>query len=162
MTQPKYRLLTKEELVQFEKEFIDYLVVNGITGEDWAKLKETNPDKAEQITNLFSDVVFEKILRSIQFLSYIGKKEIMTFQCLKDEIVLVGIRISKEHEGYEEIDFTNTEMREKYLVAPPKGVKVFTQTKKYNKIREMELFQMTENGALIDEGNLFRTLCLVL
>ena len=37
---PKYRLLTKEELVQFDKEFIEYLVVNGITGEEWKQLKE--------------------------------------------------------------------------------------------------------------------------
>ena len=31
---PKYRLLTQDELNELEQEFINYLVVNGITAED--------------------------------------------------------------------------------------------------------------------------------
>ena len=39
----KYRALTHEELESMEKEFIDFLVLNGITGEDWEKLKNEKP-----------------------------------------------------------------------------------------------------------------------
>ena len=67
----KYRLLTAEELELFEKEFIDYLVVNGITADDWEKIKSEDQFKAEQIMALFSDVVFEKIMRQTQFLNKI-------------------------------------------------------------------------------------------
>jgi hypothetical protein len=45
----KYRLLTLEELKSMEKEFVDFLVLNGIPGEDWVKLKDTDPDRAEGI-----------------------------------------------------------------------------------------------------------------
>ncbi len=154
---PKYRHLTKEELIQFEKEFIDYLVVNGITGEDWQKLKEEDPDKAEGITDLFSDVVFEKIMRNVKYLTFTSKNQLLTFQCLETSIILVSMKSDEEH-----IDFTNNELVEQYLISPPSSIKVFTQTKDYTKAREIELFEMTEGGALMDDGKLFKALCLAL
>ncbi len=59
----KFRSLTHEELESMEKEFIDSLVLNGITGEDWEKLKKESPENAEGICESFSDVVFTKILK---------------------------------------------------------------------------------------------------
>ena len=53
--QPKYRELTTLELKELEKEFIDYLIVNGITADDWVKIKEEQQEKAEDIITLFSD-----------------------------------------------------------------------------------------------------------
>ena len=148
----KYRLLTKEELITFEKEFINYLVVNGITGEDWAVLKKDDPEKAEDITDLFSDVVFEKIMRNAQFLTYRSPKKLYAFQCLADELVLVGVDATIEST----VNFVKT------IPTDFSEVKVFTQTKKYLKPRELEIFEMTENGCQIDDGELFKSLCLAL
>ena len=36
----KYRRLTIEELQNLEKEFISFLVVNGIPSEDWEQIKK--------------------------------------------------------------------------------------------------------------------------
>ena len=149
---PKYRLLTKEELLQFEKEFIAYLVVNGITGDEWRQLKTQNPDKAEQITNLFSDVIFEKILRTTKYLTFISHKELFCFQCLDKELILIGIRVTKDSK----IDFI------KEIPTSFEGIKIFTKTKKYNKERSLELFDMLQNGCEIDNGKLFKTLCLAI
>ena len=68
MERLKYKRLSIEQLKELEKEFVDFLVVNGILAEDWLKLKETDPDKAEQMVDLFSDVVFEGILRKTDFI----------------------------------------------------------------------------------------------
>ena len=99
---PKYRALTTEELQELEREFVEYLVVNGITAEDWKKLRTDTPKKAEDILTLFSDVVFESILRKVDFLEKRMPHELMIFQCLKDRMVLVGITSSAT-------DFTNQE-----------------------------------------------------
>lgn len=42
----KYRLLTHEELIELEKEFIDFLILNSIVASDWMKIKNEEPEKA--------------------------------------------------------------------------------------------------------------------
>ena len=86
---PKYRLLTQDELTSMEKEFIDYLVLNSIIADDWQKIKAETPEKAEKIIELFSDVVFEKILRSVKYLLKQTPKELFAFYCEAEKIHLV-------------------------------------------------------------------------
>ena len=43
----KYRLLSSDELKALEKEFVEYLVVNGITADEWERLKKEENDKAK-------------------------------------------------------------------------------------------------------------------
>lgn len=154
----EYRVLSLEELQEMENEFVNYLVVNGIAAEDWEQMKYEEPAKAERLIELFSDMVFETIMRNVQFLEYREKKELITFQCLGDKLVLVGMKA----EGDSEADFTSQEYIKKAMVNPPEGLKVYTSEKKYQKKREIEIFEMTQRGCFITEGNLFKTLCLAL
>ncbi|WP_028978550.1 DUF6495 family protein [Sporocytophaga myxococcoides] len=154
----EYKLLSLEELKEMENEFVNYLVVNGIAAEDWERMKNVEPAKAERLIELFSDMVFETIMRNVQFLEYREKKELITFQCLGDKLVLVGMKA----EGDTDADFTSQEYIKKSMVCPPDGLKVYTSEKKYQKKREIELFEMTQRGCFITEGNLFKTLCLAL
>ena len=64
----KYRILTLEELDLLKKDFIEFLVVNGITGEDWEEIKLINPENRDKVVELFSEVVFTKILLQTNFL----------------------------------------------------------------------------------------------
>lgn len=152
---PKYRALTTEELEELEREFVEYLVVNGITADDWKKLRADTPKKVEDILTLFSDVVFESILRKVDFLEKRMANELMIFQCLEDRMVLVGITSSAT-------DFTNQEQLEKAVEKPPQDAKVYTTEKPYNQAREIELFQMLESGCMITDGKLFKALSLAL
>ena len=152
---PKYRALTTDELTELRNEFIEYLVVNGITAEDWKKLKTETPKKAEDILTLFSDVVFESILRKVDFLEKRMTNELMIFQCLNDRMVLVGITSSAT-------DFTKQEELQKAVKNPPQDAKVYTTEKVYNQTREMEVFQMLESGCMITDGKLFKALSLSL
>ena len=47
----KYERLSKNELEELEKEFVDFLVVNGITAQDWVAIKENEPLNADEIIN---------------------------------------------------------------------------------------------------------------
>lgn len=149
----KYRLLNQEELDSMKDDFVKYLILNGITGDDWKRMQETNPAEAQKITDLFSDVVFEKIMRGIKFIDHIEAQKIYTFQCLREKIVLVGV-VSENAE----MDFTNS-LPSKVALSK---MKIFTQSKGYNKERELELFDMIQAGAQISNGELFKSLSLLL
>ncbi|RED92051.1 DUF6495 family protein [Marinoscillum furvescens] len=154
---PKYRNLTSDELKNLEKEFVDYLIVNGITADDWVRLKEQELDKAEDIITLFSDVVFEGVLRKVQYLEHRSSTDIKAFQCLQDKIILMGMS-AESHD----VDFTARDFWEKAKEEAPDGVQVYTTEKAYGKTREMELFEMIENGCAISEGQSFKAISLAL
>lgn len=100
---PKYRLLTLAELASLEKEFIDYLVVNGIVAEDWLLMKKNDIEQAEAIVATFSDVVFEAILRKAKYLEVRGSHFMYTYQCNENNLVLVAMEVPESAE----VDFTN-------------------------------------------------------
>lgn len=154
----KYRLLTLEELKELEKEFIDYLIINGIAADDWEKMKANNPDNADEFVSLFSNVVFERIMRKTNYLESRKPHELKVFHCLADKMILVGMSAP----GQQEIDFTNPDYIQKAIRNPPEGLKIYTCDKKYEKPREVEIFELLQHGYTIAVGNLYKTLCLCL
>lgn len=152
---PKYRSLSIEELESLEKEFVDFLVLNGIMHDDWIKMKDEDPSAAQKMTELFSDVVWESILRKAKYLDFRSKNSIKCFQCLEEKIVLVGV------------DSISTDMStEAFAKTPtndyPEDIEVFTTEKKYSENREQEIFDMLNWGCQISDGKLFKELCLAL
>ncbi len=153
----KYRILSLSELRELEKEFVDYLVVNGITADDWVSIKTEDPEKAERIIALFSDVVFEGVMRKVQFLDMVTPKSIKSFQCLTNKMVLVGLDAAPSSS----IDFTSQSLVEVQQHSSD-ALSVYTTEKNYSKIREQELFDLTQQGASISNGTYFKKLCLLL
>lgn len=152
----KYRVLSLEELQSLEKEFISYLILNGIEAKDWERLKKEDKSATEEIVEQFSDVVFEKIFRKVEYLEWVSPQEIRTFQCLRDKIVLVGIKATSERGA----DFTDPGYIKRTLENPRQDFKIYSTEKTYSKQREEELFEMTNQGCVISDGKLFKTLCL--
>ena len=155
---PKYRLLTLAELASLEKEFIDYLVVNGIVAEDWLLMKKNDIEQAEAIVATFSDVVFEAILRKAKYLEVRGRHFMYTYQCNENNLVLVALEVPESAE----VDFTNPSYVAQAMKSPPSSLSVYTSTKPYHKVRELELFDMLQAGCELTDDKLFKALCLVL
>jgi hypothetical protein len=153
---PKYRLLSLEELNEMEREFVDFLVLNSILPADWEKLKKDG--MADPVIEQFSDVVFETIMRKAEFLECHEEKEIKTFQCLPDKLVLVGLSADPASD----VDFSDRSYIRNAFQNPPDSLKVYTSEKAYSKQRELELFEMIEAGCIISDGKLFKSLCLSL
>jgi len=80
----KYQRLSNEDLKLLEKEFIEFLIVNGIDADTWEKLKNTDVAKAEQIVIQFSDVVWEGVLRKNNYLKRITPDKTYLFKCEKE------------------------------------------------------------------------------
>ncbi|MEM1320561.1 MAG: DUF6495 family protein [Bacteroidota bacterium] len=153
----KYRRLNQEELQSLEAEFIRFLSANTVTGPDWEQLKAQAPEKAERLISLFSDIVFDKVLQEVKFLTFKTPKDIKVFQCLADKIVLMGMQI----EGESPINFTQDQPPQELmarLMQSNARLSVYTAEKPYTKEREMELFEMMEGGCLISDGTLFAAL----
>ncbi len=157
LRKPKYRQLSTNELQELEKEFVDYLIVNGITAEDWVRLKGNELEKAEDILTLFSDVVLEGVLRKINFLEFRSNSDVKVFQCLNESIVLVGLTSDNP-----EIDFTRQDIINNAGTISSKGLKAYTLSKSYQKSREEELFHLISNGCQISDGKLFKVISLAL
>ena len=153
---PKYRLLTKDELLELEKEFVDYLVINGITADEWVRLKDENADKADAIIGLFSDVVFEGVLRKVEFLEFRARHHVLCYQCLPDKLILIGMT------GNVGTDFADPHFIQNALQNPPDDIEVIAAEKPYSVGREEELFLMLNQGHEISDGKLFKALALVL
>lgn len=155
---PKYRLLTNQELVEMKTEFINYLVVNGITADDWKKMLANETEKAQNIVDLFSDVVFEKILRKVNFILKQTKKEILAFHCMEEKIEMCGLVAGSDVD----VDFTDNETISKLIANPIKGLETVHAEKAYSKTRELEIFDLTSSGGLISDGNVFNALKSIL
>lgn len=155
---PIYRSLRLDELTELEKEFVEYLVLNGIAAEDWVKMKAEDKAGAEQIVDLFSDVVFEGIMRNVTYVEYRSEKFVHAFQCLADELVLVAME-AKDETG---VNFLDSVFIQEASINPPDKLFVRTSSKKYSKRRELELFDMIQAGCIISDGGLFKALCLKL
>ena len=153
----KYRRLTKEELPKLEKEFINFLSVNGITGPDWEKIKKERPIEANQHIDVFSDMVFEKVLKDVNYLEFRTPNDLKIFHCQEDKIVMMGIFV----EGKSSLDFTKQQTHEEMLTALKNSnaqVKLYQAEKTYQKERNTELFDMMENGCLIAKKEIFEML----
>jgi hypothetical protein len=154
----KYRRLSKEELQELEPEFVQFLSSNTVTADDWEKLKTESPEKVEKLVEMFSDIVLEKVLSKIEYLEYKTPKDIKTFHCLEDKIVLMGLRV----EGDSDLDFTKQENPEQMLgqyQLSGASLQIYSGEKAYKPSREQELFRMVEGGALISkDGAMFKTL----
>ena len=152
----KYRRLSSDELVELQKEFVEYLVVNGITADEWERMKQADLSKAERIIDLFSDVVFEGVFRKARFLEHVSPDQLFTFHAMEEKILLIGIT---DETG--SLDFTLPETFEQLKREVPGGLKIFQQEKPYQKQREVELFELVQKGAQLSDGGLFKQLSLL-
>lgn len=154
----KYRRLRQDELESLEKEFIRFLAANQVTADEWEKLKAEEPEKAEKLIGIFSDIVFEKVLSDVEYLEYKTPKDIKTFRFEEGRILMNGLLV----EGQSSFDFTLEQSPQQMLQQiqlTGARLKLYTAEKAYSRGRDMEIFEMMENGALISkDGSLFKTL----
>jgi hypothetical protein len=153
-----YRRLTIEELSLLEKEFIEFLIVQGIDASDWEKLKSNHLSEANQLVDNFSDMVLDTTLKKVKYLEFISTNKIHVYQCLQEQLVLVAIEAPENLL----IDFTDLEKRKSYMDKVPDGLKIYTTSKLYHPTRELELYKLTQLGCLISDDKLFKSISMML
>jgi hypothetical protein len=154
-----FRRLNNDELSALEKPFIKFLVANTITGDDWAKMKTEEPERASKMVDIFSDFIFVERLKKVEFIQHQEPKELRLFKCTDDKMLLIGLQVAADST----IDFTLATDLAKigdFLAnqESTQGVNIYRAEKTYTRGREREIFEMLENGCRISEGNLFNVL----
>ena len=155
----QYRRLTQAELNELETQFVTYLAANSITAPDWELLKSESPDKAETLIELFSDMVFDQTLETIEYLEYKEAQDIKTFHCGPEKIQMLGLFI----EGHTDVDLRESmnpvEMMQRVKAANAKVTLYSMEKALPPENRKAELFRMLENGCRISrDGMLYKTL----
>lgn len=142
----KYRSLHKEELEGVRDEFVQFLAANSITKDQWSSIKQDQPDAAQKMIDLFSEIFWDKVLDNLAWAQIREPKNFRVFQ-VKDKWEMIHLKISKDCPfdltqkdhvqaiGSGAVDFSAL------------GLEVFTGTKPLKKDRKMELFEMLESGA---------------
>ena len=150
----KYKRLNIEELKALEKEFVSFLASAQITGPDWEKMKNEETAKAEELIDVFSDLVYEKVMSKINYLEYRDQKSMNIFHCMEDKIVLVGLRV-KENSTF---DLTAEDVFSQWNESTIKAVNLIKTEKKYTKDRGEEVFELLQNGCFITDDKLYKTI----
>ena len=148
----KYTRLTKEQFTELHQEFINFLATQTITADEWATLKIEKPAVAEQELDVFSDLVWEGVLKQATYLENISPQHLYLFHLGENEMKLIAVKILTE-----EVNITTKEgfawLRENYT---SDEVEILTANKTYSDDRNADKFALIQQGSNITKGQLFQ------
>jgi hypothetical protein len=140
----KFKILSKDDLSHLEEELKHFLIANGVSNEEWISMNENNPDKAIDLVELFSDVVYQKVFEQLKFVEHQSTSALLVFKCDKEEIQLIGINVKPGMEG----DLSTPDNIQNTMTKHQDSLEIFRSTKPYTKEREIEVFEMVESGCV--------------
>ena len=89
----KYTRLTKEQLEELHREFINFLAAQTITVQEWDALKKDKPEVAEQELDVFSDLIWEGVLSKAEFLENISNHQLFLFKLEETSMRLIVVKV---------------------------------------------------------------------
>lgn len=150
----QYRRLSLKELENLHEEFIKFLLIQNLTLIDWEKIKKENKTKANQLIDIFSDLVFDKIMTDTHFALKVNDKRVEAYQFYSKEMMLLALQ-AKPNSA---IDFNEQALNEINFAE----LEIYKGKKSYKQDRNREVFQLLQNGAIKSDGKYFKQLALLL
>lgn len=148
----KYARLTKEQFEELHQEFINFLATQSITASEWADIKANKPEVAEEELDIFSDLVWEGVLKQVKYLEHISPQQIYLFHLREDDMQLIGIKLNRKT-----VDLTTSEGFEWFRAnVLSDDVEFLTATKDYTDDKAMDKFKLIQQGGVITKGDLFK------
>lgn len=148
----KYTRLYKEQFEELHKEFINFLATQSITAEEWENIKTNKPEVAEQELDVFSDLIWEGVLKQAKYLENISAQHMYLFHLADKQMELIGLKIKNES-----IDLTTKDgyawLRDNLL---SDDVEIFNANKTYSEDPQKDKFTLIQQGAIITKGQLFQ------
>lgn len=154
----KYARLTKEQLEELHIEFANFLASQQIDKKEWEQLKVTKPEIAEQEIDIFSDLVWEGVLKSAQYIEHFSKNYIFLFQFNEVEIDTIVIKTTNN-----QVDFLTKEGLQwlgDHLFA--NDVEIRFGAKSFGGDRNEEIFEIIQQGGILSQGELYQQIKSIL
>lgn len=146
----RFSCLSNDQLKELEKDFVEFLIVNGVEGDSWKKINIENPQQAIALVEIFSDLVWEKILTQIKFLELKTNNHWAFCKMEEDKGDMIIIRSKNQTD----LNIENGDV----LSFNPLEMELITASKKYNKNREEEIFELIQSGYLKCEPHFYENL----
>ena len=151
----KYKRLTDNELQSLEKEFVLFLSSQSIEAKEWERLKKEEKDKAEGLIEIFSDLVWERILTANNYTEFVSEKEFRTALFGQDQAQMIIAKVVASSK----INLKSKNLTKVMQNGIKKGeVELYRATKKYAKKREEEMMGAIKEGAFVSRGNWYKAL----
>ncbi|HSZ71234.1 MAG TPA: DUF6495 family protein [Cytophagaceae bacterium] len=151
----KYKRLSNEELQELEPEFVNFLAANQITAPEWIEMKTTNMGRVNELIDVFSDMVFDKVLKKITYVEHLTRQDWMVFHCKKEGLHMVGIQLSDETG----LDLTDPDFFTQWEHVPDStGITLYSKEQSYAEERKKVIFQLMESGCTIADEKTFNLL----
>lgn len=147
----KYTQLTKEQFEELNEEFAVFLAAQSIDVKEWDKIKKDKPELADKELNIFSDFVWEKVLNKANYLEHFSKDTLNLFKCNENDMQRIVVKVNKEGINLlEDIGFN-------WLLDNSKDeqIEYLKGKKDYIKERNVEIFDLIQQGAVVSKGELF-------
>ncbi len=150
--QMKYTRLTKQQLEELHQEFINFLATQSITASEWETLKKDKPLVAEDEIDVFSDLIWEGVLTKVTYLENISSQHMHLFHLLEKEMKLISVKVINP-----DIDLGTKEgfawFKNNYQ---SDFVEYLTASKVYSDDKNLDKFNLIQQGATITKGELYR------
>lgn len=148
----KYSRLSDEQLREMHGEFSKFLASQSITADEWTDIKENNPKAAEEEIDVFSDLVWEGVLRKVEYLEHFSKRQLFLFGIGETHMSLFAVKVHNESiniltkDGYHWL-------RDHLL---DDQVTIYRSKKEISDDRNKDIFALIKQGSNITKGELYR------
>ncbi len=147
----KYKKFNKEQLEELHEEFAIFLASQQIDKNEWEEIKMNKPEVAEEELNIFSDLVWEKVLDNTNYIEHYSKDALNLFKCGDTDMERIVVNVKKEG-----IDLLKKEDFDWFLDhSNDESIEYLRGKKKYDKKRNIEIFDLIIKGGVISKGKLF-------
>jgi hypothetical protein len=147
----KYKRLTKEQFESLHLEFANFLASQSIDKKEWDEIKASQPEVAEQELDVFSDLIWEGVLTNAKFLEHFSKNHIFLFHCQENfiqSIVLKSLDTTVDFLAKEGLQWLSDNMF-------TDSVEIHIGKKDYNQERNVSIFNLITEGAILSDGQLY-------
>ncbi|MET6992038.1 DUF6495 family protein [Sediminicola arcticus] len=148
----KYTRLTKQQLEEMHKEFINFLATQSITAAEWDSMKTNRPEVAEEEIDVFSDLVWEGVLTKVEYLENVSAQNMHLFQLTEKEMKLISVKVMNPN-----IDLSSQEGFEWFKKNWQSDfVEYLSASKAYTSDKNLDKFDLIKQGAVITKGDLYK------
>ncbi len=149
-------MLSVEELVPFEEDLKQFLIVNGVHGDEWEQMNRDTPEKAIELVELFSDTVLQKVYEKIMFLEFRSIDSCLVFHCLSDRSLLIAVQHTQP-----DLDLSTPESIHSALTGDLSRLNFFRSEKMHQHSREEEVHRLFEQGCVPSDEAFWNALVAV-
>jgi hypothetical protein len=154
----KYTQLTKEQFEELNEEFAVFLAAQSIDVKEWDKIKNENSELADKELNAFSDFVWEKVLNKANYIEHFSKDTLNLFKCDETDMQRIVVRIKKE--GINLLD--DSDFNWFLDNSKDHSIEYLKGKKSYNKEKNIEIFDLIQQGGVVSDGKLFEAIYIII